>query len=132
MLGRAAPARRRIAEVVERMRRTGDVPGIAMTLHNAALVEAVLGADDTAIPLLAESIATGAETLPIYSIGWRHLLQAQLLLNTGDTDAAAAARAAATGWFDALGDERGHAAVLRTRKAVPVTIPGADTTGDQT
>jgi predicted ATPase/DNA-binding SARP family transcriptional activator len=124
MLGRAAAARRRAAEVVERMRRTGDIPGVAMTLHSAALAEAVLGADDAAIPLLEESIATGAETLPVYSIGWRHLLHAQLLVNIGDAEAATVARVAATAWFDALKDERGRAAVQRPRKAVSVTIPG--------
>jgi predicted ATPase/DNA-binding SARP family transcriptional activator len=124
MLGRGAAARQRAGEVVEGMRRTGDVPGTALTLNNAALVEALLGDDQAALPLLAESIATGAETLPIYAMGWQLAFRAQLLANVGDVDGSAAALRDAGIRFAALGDGVGGAAVLRPCKAVRVRLPG--------
>ncbi len=74
-LGRGREARHRAGEVVEWMRRTGDIPGIALTLHTAALVEALLGDDSAALPLLSESIRVGEDTLPIHALGWQWLLQ---------------------------------------------------------
>jgi tetratricopeptide (TPR) repeat protein len=124
MLGRADAARRRAAEVIGEMRRTGDVPGTALMLNNTALVEAVLGADDVAASLMADSLATGAETLAVYGIGWQCLFHAQLLTNLGDDDSALGAVTAAAARFEQLGDEAGSEAVLRPRKEVRITIPG--------
>ena len=124
MLGRGGVARRRANEVIDWMRRTGDVPGIALTLHTAALVEALLGDDAAALPLLAESIRVGEDTLPIHALGWQWLLHAQLMTNVGDVDGAAAASASAAARFEALDDRLGLAAVQRPRKAVRITIRG--------
>jgi predicted ATPase/DNA-binding SARP family transcriptional activator len=124
MLGRGQLARRRAGEVVDWMRRTGDVPGMALTLHAAALVEVLLGDDTAALPLLAESIRVGENTLPIHALGWQWLLHAQLMTNVGDLEGAAVASALAAARFEALDDELGLAAVQRPRKAVRITIPG--------
>ena len=123
-LGRGRLARQRAGEVIERMRRTGDIPGVALTLHTAALVEALLGDDATALRLLAESIRVGEETLPIHALGWQRLLQAQLMTNVGDLDGAAAAAASATARFEALHDKLGLAAAQRPRKASRLTLRG--------
>ncbi len=124
MLGRAQSARRRAGEVVDWMRRTGDVPGTALTLHTTALVEALLGNDDAALPPLAESIRVGEDTLPIHALGWQLLFQAQLLTNVGDVDGAAVASALAGARFATLDDKSGLAALQRRRKAVRITMPG--------
>jgi predicted ATPase/DNA-binding SARP family transcriptional activator len=123
MLGRDHLARRRAGEVVDWMRRTGDVPGMALTLHTAALVEALLGDHAAALPLLAEGMRVGEDTLPIHALGWQLLLHAQLLTNVGDVDGARAAAALATARFETLDDKLGLAAAQRPRKAVRITIP---------
>jgi predicted ATPase len=124
VLGRGQLARRRAADAVDWMRRTGDVPGMALTLHTAALVEALLGDNTAALPLLAESIQAGEDTLPIHALGWQLLLHAQLLTNVGDVDGAAAASALAAARFETLDDTFGLAAVQRPRKALRITIQG--------
>src|SRR5262249_13232008 len=43
LIGRTTDARRGISDMVEWMRRTGDVPGTAFMLHNAAVIELVAG-----------------------------------------------------------------------------------------
>ena len=123
-LGRGRVARQRAGQIVDWMRRTGDVPGIALTLHTAALVEAFLGDDAAALPLVAESIRVGEDTLPIHALGWQWLLHAQLMTNIGDIEGAAAASALAAARFEAIDDKVGLAAVQRPRKAVRITIPG--------
>jgi hypothetical protein len=124
MLGRAVVARRHAAEVTEAMRRSGDVPGITLALNDAALVEAVLGADEEAAALATETLDTGSHLGPIYARGWLLLFSAQLQTNVGRHDRARASTDEAAAWFAVVDDVEGLAAVQRPRKATRITIPG--------
>ena len=123
LLGDATVARRHVHEAVTMMERTGDVAGVAHTLHLHGLIELELGAVDAALPPLERTLLLADRVTPTYSIGWEHLLVAHLRHALGDADGSARAAAEAAQRFEVIGDRRGRRALQRARKAGAVTMP---------
>ena len=93
-------ARRGISEAIERMRQTGDVPGVALTLHDAALIEMIAGDTEHALEYIGESLSFG-HAVPVHVHGWQLLLVATLRASLGDVDSSATAAGDARGQFRA-------------------------------
>jgi hypothetical protein len=123
LLGDAASARAKARDAVSMMRRTGDVPGVAISLNTVSLIELGLGQTPEAVAALAESIAMADSVTPPHAIGWQYLLLAGMQHVLGHADASSEAVLEASVRFDRSGDIRGHRAVQRARKAGDVTMP---------
>jgi tetratricopeptide (TPR) repeat protein len=123
--GRVADARRGISEAIERMRQTGDVPGVALTLNNAALVEMIAGDPEHALDYLGEVLSFG-QAVPVHVHGWHCFLIATLRASLGDLDGSAIAAAEAQASFERLGDERGILAMQRARKESRISLSSSD------
>ena len=121
--GDGEAARTHGREAMLMMERSGDVPGVALTSINLAVMEVLLG--DAAAALvwadrgLAIQVPGGQR-----SLYWTHLLRSHLLRSLGDPDAAAAAALVAQDTFTALGEQRGLAALQRACKAGVLSVLG--------
>src|SRR5439155_18302725 len=110
-------------EAVSMMRRTGDVPGVAIIINTAGVIQLELGAPGNAVPHFEESVALADSVTPLHAIGWQQLLLAHIRQTMGDANGSALATAEALARFEALGDEWGQSALQRACKAGAITMP---------
>jgi tetratricopeptide (TPR) repeat protein len=120
--GNEDAAREHVREAIAMMRRTGDEPGVALTLNVAALIAEQLGRPETALPRAEECLRMADDVSPLWAIGWQYLQVARLRHVTGDGAGSARAVDEATAAFVALGDVRGELAVQSARKEGVVTL----------
>jgi predicted ATPase/DNA-binding SARP family transcriptional activator len=122
LLGDAELARARGREALTMMQRTGDMPGVAITVNTAALIELEFGAVADASRGLEASVAMADRVTPPFAIGWQYLLAAHLRHTLGDGAGSARAAAEASVRFEALEDERGRLALQSACKSGAVTM----------
>ena len=91
--------------------RSGDRPGLSGALDNLAAIEIVSGRYEPAARTIERLLALRGVPDFHRSVGWNHLLLAQLRKRTGDGVGGEAALRAATTVFDRIGDQQGLAAV---------------------
>ncbi|MEU2055919.1 BTAD domain-containing putative transcriptional regulator [Streptomyces bungoensis] len=111
-----------LARVLARFEEIDDIPGAVNSVLHLGLVARAAGDQARARTLLAhaqrlEHVAGSAAA----AAGWVALLQAQLLWQAGEREAAGAAAARADGLFGRFGDTRGRAVL---RRALPFGLPG--------
>ena len=98
-------------EAARMLDRSGDRPGLSGALDNLAAIEIVSGRYEPAARTIERLLALRGVPDFHRSVGWNHLLLAQLRKRTGDGVGAEAALRAATTVFDRIGDQQGLAAV---------------------
>ena len=123
--GRVPDARRGISEAIERMRQTGDAPGVALTLHDAALIEMIAGDTEHTLKYIGESLSFG-HAVPVHVHGWQLLLVATLRASLGGVDSSATAAGDALASFERVGDARGIRALQRACKEGRITMSSSD------
>jgi tetratricopeptide (TPR) repeat protein len=109
--GNVPTARSLAGEAAQMLDRSGDRPGLTGALVNVAAIEIIAGRYDQAVKTVERLLALRAVPDLHRSVGWNHLLLAQLRERTGDSVGAEAALHAATAVFDRIGELRGLAAV---------------------
>jgi tetratricopeptide (TPR) repeat protein len=98
-------------EAARMLDRSGDRPGLSGALDNLAAIEIISGRFDHAVQAVERLLALRAVPDFHRSVGWNHLLLAQLRDRTRDTVGAEAAFRAARTVFDQIGERHGLAAV---------------------
>lgn len=91
--------------------RSGDRPGLSGALNNLAAIEIIAGRYGQAAQTVERLLALRAVPDFHRSVGWSHMLLAQLRERTGEHVRAEAARRAATAVFGQIGERLGMAAV---------------------
>ncbi len=109
--GNVTTARSLAGEAAQMLDRSGDRPGLTGALVNVAAIEIIAGRYDQAVKTVERLLALRAVPDLHRSVGWNHLLLAQLRERTGDSVGAEAALHAATAVFDRIGELRGLEAV---------------------
>jgi predicted ATPase/DNA-binding SARP family transcriptional activator len=109
--GNLTTARGLAAEAAQMLDRSGDRPGLSGALDNLAAIEIISGRYGHAVQVVERLLALRAVPDSHRSIGWIHLLLAQLRERTGERVGAEAARRAATAVFERIGERPGIAAV---------------------
>jgi predicted ATPase/DNA-binding SARP family transcriptional activator len=115
--GSVAPALGLANEAARILDRSGDRPGLSASLHNLAAIEIISGRYGHAVQAVERLLSLRAVPDFHRSVGWSHLLLAQLRERTGDGVGAAAALRAATAVFRRIGERQGLAAVENSAKA---------------
>ena len=98
-------------EAARMLDRSGDRPGMSGALDNLAAIEIVSGRYAPAVQTVERLLALRGVPDFHRSVGWNHLLLAQLRKHTGDRVGAEAALQAAVTVFDRIGEQQGLAAV---------------------
>ena len=109
--GNVTTARGLAGEAAQMLDRSGDRPGLTGALVNVTAIEIIAGRYGQAIQTVERLLALRAVPDLHRSVGWIHLLLAQLRERTGDSVGAEAALRAATAVFGRIGELRGLAAV---------------------
>jgi tetratricopeptide (TPR) repeat protein len=109
--GRVAAARGLAGEAARILDRSGDRPGLTASLINLAAIEIISGQYGRAIQAIEKLLSMRAVPDFHRSVGWSHLLLAQLRERTGDSVGAEAALRAATAVFRRIGERQGLAAI---------------------
>jgi predicted ATPase/DNA-binding SARP family transcriptional activator len=109
--GNVTTARSLAREAAQMLDRSGDRPGLSGALDNVAAIEIIAGRYGQAVQTVERLLALRAVPDLHRSVGWNHLLLAQLRERTGDSVGAEAALRAATTVFGRIGELRGLAAV---------------------
>ncbi len=109
--GNVTTARSLAREAAQMLDRSGDRPGLSGALNNVAAIEIIAGRYGQAVQTVERLLALRAVPDLHRSVGWNHLLLAQLRERTGDRVGAEAALRAATAVFGRIGELRGLAAV---------------------
>ena len=120
--GNVSTARGLASEAAQMLDRSGDRPGLSGALNNLAAIEIIAGRYGQAAQTVERLLALRAVPDFHRSVGWSHLLLAQLRERTGEHVRAEAARRAATAVFDQIGERLGMAAVesaARPAKRLP-------------
>jgi predicted ATPase len=115
--GSKALARGLGSEAARMLDRSGDRAGLYGALGNVAVIEIMSGRYEQAIQTIERLLAVRAVPDLHRSIGWQHLMLAQLRERTGDSVGAQAALQAATTVFGQIGERQGLAAVQRADAA---------------
>jgi predicted ATPase/DNA-binding SARP family transcriptional activator len=107
--GSVAAARGLAGEAARMLDRSGDRPGLSASLNNLAAIEIMSGQYGHAVRVVEKLLSLRA--IPDFhrSVGWSHLLLAQLRERTGDSVGAEAARRAAIAVFSRIGERQGLA-----------------------
>jgi tetratricopeptide (TPR) repeat protein len=109
--GNVTTARSLAREAAQMLDRSGDRPGLSGAFDNVAAIEIIAGRYGQAVQTVERLLALRAVPDLHRSVGWNHLLLAQLRERTGDSVGAEAALRAATTVFGRIGELRGLAAV---------------------
>jgi Flp pilus assembly protein TadD len=109
--GSVAAARGLAGEAARMLHRSGDRPGLSAALNNLAVIEIISGQYGRAVQVVEKLLSLRAVPDFHRSIGWSHLLLAQLRERTGDSVGAEAAVRAAATVFRRIGEQQGLAAV---------------------
>ena len=109
--GNVSTARGLASEAAQMLDRSGDRPGLSGALNNLAAIEIIAGRYGHAAQTVERLLALRAVPDFHRSVGWSHLLLAQLRKRTGEHVRAEAARRAATAVFEQIGERLGMAAV---------------------
>jgi len=115
--GDVGPAHALASEAARMLDRSGDRPGLSGALNNLAVIEIIAGRYGRAIQTVERLLSLRAVPDLHRSIGWNHLLLAQLRRRTGDGVGADAARQAARAVFLEIGEREGLTAVQDTAAA---------------
>jgi predicted ATPase/DNA-binding SARP family transcriptional activator len=107
--GNAAAARGLAGETVRMLDQSGDQAGRMSALMNVAAIEVISGRYQQAAQTIESLLALRAVPDLHRSVGWEHLLLAQLRERTGDGVGAEAALRAARAVFLRIGDRQGLA-----------------------
>ena len=118
-------ARALAGEAARLLDRSGDRPGLSGALNNLAAIEVISGRPGQAARTLERLLALRAVPDSHRSVGWQHLLLAQLRNRIGDNVGAEAAWRAAIAVFERIGERprgrrREHVSALRDCKVVNV------------
>ena len=105
--GNAAAAHGLAREAARMLDRSGDRPGQSGALNNLAAIEIISGRYQQAVQTVERLLALRAVPDFHRSVGWQHLLLAQLRERTGDSVGAEAALRAAAAVFGRIGERRG-------------------------
>jgi predicted ATPase/DNA-binding SARP family transcriptional activator len=114
--GSVAAARGLAGEAVRILDRSGDRTGLTASLNTLAVIEIISGQYGHAVQAVEKLLSLRAVPDFHRSIGWSHLLLAQLRERTGDSVGANAALRAATTVFRRIGERQGLAAVKNSSK----------------
>lgn len=109
--GNLTTARGLAGEAARMLDRSGDRPGLSGALDNLAAIEIISRRFGQAVQAVERLLALRAVPDLHRSVGWNHLLLAQLRDRTGDAVGAGAAFRAARIVFDQIGERHGLAAV---------------------
>jgi predicted ATPase len=107
--GNAAAARGLAGEAVRMLDHSGDQAGRMSALMNLAAIEVISGRNQQAAQTIERLLALRAVPDLHRSVGWEHLMLAQLRERTGDGVGAEAALRAARAVFHRIGDRQGLA-----------------------